>query len=290
MFKGTGIALITPFNEDGSIDFESLRSLIEYCSKGGVDFLVAMGTTAKAATLTAAERAEVIEKIKEYNTANLPVVLGIGGNNTAEIVRQLQTTNLEGIDGILSVSPYYNKPTQEGIYEHFKAVSLASEKPIILYNVPSRTGSNMLAETTLALANDFDNIVAVKEASGSMNQAMEIIQAKPEDFVVLSGEDNLTVPMMHMEAEGVISVSAQAFPAHFKIIMNSELEEMNKAHYELYHFTNLLFKEGNPAGLKAALKALGVISSAQVRLPLVQASEELQTALKQEIDWIKTQA
>lgn len=285
-FKGTGIALITPFKGDFSVDIESLKSLVEYNVQGGVDFLVVLGTTAETATLTKVEQEMVIHTIVEANAGRLPVALGVGGNNTRSVCNEIKTADLNGIDGILSVSPYYNRPSQEGVYQHFKAISEESPLPIIAYNVPSRTGSNISVETTLRIARDFKNIVAIKEASGNINQAMEIFKDKPEDFILLSGDDNLTVPMMNMGGDGVISVSAQAYPAKFKEMMNGDLATRNRVHYELYDFTNLLFAEGNPAGIKSALKTMGVIQSSTVRLPLVEATEGLQKAIKEEISRI----
>ncbi len=288
--KGTGIAIITPFSSDLSVDFTSLEKLVEYTISGGVDFIVALGTTAETTTLTKAEQIQVVDTIKRVNQGRVPLVQGLGGNNTQAVLNELKEQNWDGIDGILSVSPYYNKPSQKGIREHFMAIDAASPKPIILYNVPSRTGSNVLAETCIEIAKSSKNIVAVKEASGDLGQCMEVLMDKPSEFTVLSGEDNLTIPMMHMGAEGVISVSAQAYPQLFKQVMqafkNGNPAKANEIHYALYQQTNNLFAEGNPAGIKALLKIKGVIESDAVRLPLVAASDELTAKLRAEDDKI----
>ena len=276
-FHGTGVALVTPFDASGHVDFAGLRSLVTHCIAGGVDFLVALGTTGESATLSKAEKAAVVDSILEANAGQLPVVLGVGGNDTREVVSALKSVPA-GIDGILSVSPYYNKPSQEGIYQHYCQVAAATTLPIILYNVPGRTSSNLTAATTVRIAQDCPNVVAVKEASGQMEQIMAILDQAPEGFEVLSGDDNLTLPMIACGATGVISVSGQAFPAIFSQMVRDaraqNLSAARKGHYALFTLTQDLFAEGNPAGVKSALAHLGICGPA-VRLPLWGVSEVL---------------
>jgi len=276
--KGTGVALITPFNEDFSVDYIGLEKLVNHQVDGGIDYLVLMGTTGESAVLSKVEKQEVISFCKKINAGKLPVVLGIGGNNTLALVEEIKNTDFTGVDAVLSVSPYYNKPSQEGIYLHYKLIAEVCPLPIILYNVPGRTASNMEVETTLRLANDFENIVAVKEASGDMDQIMKIIKNKPSDFVVLSGDDSLTLPMIHMGAEGVISVIGQSHPKEYSDMvsfgMSGNKKIANQLHYELYDFYGPLYAEGNPAGVKACLELLG-ICKAVVRPPLVEASDTI---------------
>tara|TARA_B110000971_G_C20018842_1_gene505267 strand:- start:874 stop:1746 length:873 start_codon:yes stop_codon:yes gene_type:complete len=275
--RGTGVAMVTPFNKDKSIDYKGLANLIEYLIDGGVEFLVSMGTTGESAVLSTEEKLEVVAFSKDKINGRLPFVVGIGGNNTAAVVAQIKTTDFTGVAAILSVSPAYNKPTQEGIYQHFKAISEACPVDIILYNVPGRTSSNMSAETTLRLANDFANIVSVKEASGDMEQIMQILRDKPAGFKVLSGDDALTLPMVLMGAEGVISVQAMAQPNEFSEMvrqgLNGDLEKARALHYPQLEIIDNLFAEGNPAGVKACLKIKGVCDD-YVRLPLVAISSE----------------
>ena len=281
--KGTGVALVTPFNNDKSVDYEGLENLLNHVINGGVDFLVLMGTSGESTTLSKTERIEVVDFCKKINNGRLPIVLGIGGNNTMQVVADIQTANLENVDAILSVSPAYNKPSQEGIYQHYKMISESSPLPIIVYNVPGRTSSNISAATTVRLATDFKNIVGVKEASGDMDQIMKILKNKPADFVVLSGDDGLTLPMIHMGAEGVISVIGQSYPKDFSDMVSFGLSEHNKLanqiHYKLYDFYGPLYAEGNPVGVKACLEMLG-ICKAVVRLPLVEASNTIKNELK----------
>ena len=281
--KGTGVALITPFNEDFSVDYIGLKKLIDHQIEGGIDYLVLMGTTGESAVLSKVEKQEVIAFCKKINAGKLPIVLGIGGNNTLALVEEIKNTDFTGVDAVLSVSPAYNKPTQEGIYQHYKLIADVCPLPIILYNVPGRTASNMEVETTLRLANDFDNIVAVKEASGDMDQIMKIIKNKPSDFVVLSGDDGLTLPMIYMGAEGVISVIGQSHPKEYSNMvsfgMSGNKKIANQLHYELYDFYGPLYAEGNPAGVKACLELLG-ICKAVVRPPLVEASDTIKNQLK----------
>ena len=287
---GTGIALVTPFNADKSVDFEGLKKLVNHCILGGVEYLVSMGTTGESATLSADEKAAVTETIIAATDGRVPVVLGIGGNNTQNVIDTIKSTKLDGIEAILSVSPYYNKPTQEGIYQHFKAIAEVSPKPIILYNVPGRTASNISASTILRLANDFQNIAAVKEAGGDMNQIMEILNERPNDFAVLSGDDNLTFPMMALGCNGVISVSGQAFPRIFSGMVrdcnNGFVEKAKPAHFKLFNFTNLLFAEGNPGGIKASLKVLGICDD-HMRQPLWPISEKLFKEIEKETKQIQ---
>ena len=281
--KGTGVALVTPFNEDKSLDYKGLENLLNHVIDGGIDYLVLMGTTGESVTLSKGEKVAVVDFCKKINNSRIPVVLGIGGNNTMQVVEDIKSANLDGIDAILSVSPAYNKPSQEGIYQHYKMISGNCPLPIIVYNVPGRTASNISAETTVRLANDFENIVAVKEASGDMDQIMKIIKNKPSDFVVLSGDDGLTLPMIHMGAEGVISVIGQSHPKEYSDMVSFGLsgnqEIANQLHNKLYDFYVPLYAEGNPVGIKACLELLGICKS-QVRLPLVEASDVIKNELK----------
>lgn len=274
---GTGIAIITPFLADGGIDFDGLEKLLNHSIEGGVDYIVALGTTGESVTLSAEEKVEIVSFVKKVVDGRKPIVVGIGGNSTAAVVNNIKAADLEGISALLSVSPYYNKPSQEGIYQHYKMVSEASPLPIILYNVPGRTSSNMTADTTLRLANDFDNIIAVKEASGDMDQIMKIIQDRPEGFLVISGDDGLTLPMIHMGAEGVISVIGQAYPREYSDMVRYALvgnkAMANELHYQLYPIYGPLYVDGNPAGIKAVLKVMGICGDA-VRLPLVNVQTE----------------
>ena len=267
-----GVALITPFNEDGTIDFPALARLIEYQIQNGIDYLVALGTTAETPTLTEDEKARVRAFIIEKVNGRVPIVLGLGGNNTNAIVENLKTQNFDGIDAILSVVPYYNKPSQEGIYQHYKAIASATKLPVILYNVPGRTGVNMTAETTLRLARDFDNIVAIKEASGNISQMDDIIKNKPSDFMVISGDDGITFPLITLGAVGVISVIGNAFPREFsrmvRLALNGDYASALTIHHRFTELFSLLFVDGNPAGVKCLLHAMGYIQN-QLRLPLV---------------------
>ncbi len=267
-----GVALITPFNEDGTIDFPALARLIEYQIQNGIDYLVALGTTAETPTLTEDEKARVRAFIIEKVNGRVPIVLGLGGNNTNAIVENLKTQNFDGIDAILSVVPYYNKPSQEGIYQHYKAIASATKLPVILYNVPGRTGVNMTAETTLRLARDFDNIVAIKEASGNITQMDDIIKNKPSDFMVISGDDGITFPLITLGAVGVISVIGNAFHREFsrmvRLALNGDYASALTIHHRFTELFSLLFVDGNPAGVKCLLHAMGYIQN-QLRLPLV---------------------
>lgn len=283
-FVGTGVALVTPFKEDKSIDFEALAALVEFNISNGINYLVINGTTGESATISTEEKKELVSFISGVNKGRLPLVLGIGGNNTAKIIEELQTADLSKIDAILSVAPYYSKPTQEGLYQHFKAVSEASPKPVIVYNVPGRTSKNMEPSTTLRLARDFDNIIAVKEAGNNVQQYLELIKNKPEDFLIISGDDDLALNVVLAGAAGVISVIGQGFPKEFSSLIQLGLEGKNKEaydlHYRLMDAISLIFEENNPAGIKAVLKARKIISD-EVRLPLVPASEDLQNRISE---------
>lgn len=276
-FSGTGVALVTPF-KDNNIDFEALERLIEHVIANGVNYIVALGTTGETPTLTGEEKKQILAFIVEKTTARVPIVCGIGGNNTAEVIASLQEYDLTGVDGILSVVPYYNKPSQEGIYQHFKAIANATTKPIILYNVPGRTVTNMLAATTLRLAKEFKHIVAIKEASGNMAQCMELVEGKPEHFAILSGDDDLVVPQMAIGLQGVISVAANCFTKDFTTMVNACTEgnfyRAKELHYKLLPGIKLLFAEGNPAGVKNVLAKMNICED-NTRLPLVLASKEL---------------
>jgi 4-hydroxy-tetrahydrodipicolinate synthase len=282
-FSGTGVAIITPFNSDLSIDYKSLEKQIEHLISNNIDYLVVLGTTGESVTQSESEKDELVKFIKEKVNKRVPIVLGMGSNNTLALVEKIKKTDFTGIDAILSVAPYYNKPTQEGIYQHFKAISEASPVSIILYNVPGRTSSNISAATTLRLAHDFKNIVAVKEASGDFSQVMYIVKDKPKDFIVLSGEDALTLPLISVGVSGVISVVANALPKEFsemvQFALNDNIKEAKKIHYKLLEFTDTLFVEGNPAGVKEALSIKGITEN-YLRLPLVPVSKETHQKLK----------
>ena len=279
---GTGVALVTPFTSTGELDEKGLELLVNYQIDNGIDYLVVLGTTAETATLTRDEKERVKEVVIQANSGRLPLVIGIGGNNTAEVVRELKSSDLSAFTAVLSVSPYYNKPSQEGIYRHFEAVSEASPLPLILYNVPPRTGSNMTAETTLRLARDFDNIVAVKEASGDFEQALVLLRDKPDGFLVISGEDKLALPLVLAGGSGVISVIGQGFPREFSEMIRLGLKGRSEAAFGLFfrlmESIDLIFEEGNPAGIKCLLELLE-IAAFHVRLPLVPATEELREKL-----------
>ena len=274
---GTGIAIVTPFLERGGVDFIGLEKILNHIIEGGVDYIVVLGTTGESVVLSADEKKAVTNFVNETVDGRKPLVIGIGGNNTCNVTDTIKTTDLHDYDAILSVSPYYNKPTQDGIYQHYKAISAASPIPIILYNGPGRTSSNMSAETTIRLAHDFDNIIGVKEASGDMNQIMKIIKYKPEGFLVISGDDGLTLPMIYMGADGVISVVGQAYPKEFSDMVRYALEGnqivANKLHYQLLDLLDPLYCNGNPAGIKAALKIMGICGD-RVRLPLLNVEKE----------------
>ena len=279
-FKGTGVALVTPFHKDGTIDFDGLTKLVQLQINGGTDFLVVQGTTGESPVLNQEEKMKVLNHVIEINQGQLPVVYGLGGNNTADVCAKIALLP-EGVDGLLSVSPYYNKPLQAGIIEHYKMIAKRTELPIILYNVPGRTGSNVSATTTLALA-EIPNIVAMKEASGDLDQIMEILKNKPKDFTVLSGDDAITMPLIAMGVGGVISVVANALPERFSSMvnrsLNNEMYHAKKEHFELFDIVRLLFAEGNPGGIKEALVYRKICEN-HMRLPLVPVSEALKHQL-----------
>ncbi|MFM2229679.1 MAG: Dihydrodipicolinate synthase [Bacteroidota bacterium] len=284
---GTGVALVTPFKKDFSVDTEALTAIVNYQIENGIEYLVVLGTTAESATLSLAEKELVIQTVIEANKGRLPLVLGVGGNDTQSVVSELKTRDLSAFVAVLSVSPYYNKPTQEGIYQHFKAVAEASPIPVILYNVPGRTSSNMAPSTVLRLAREFKNIVAIKEAAGDIVQAMQLIQHKPEGFLVISGDDMITLPMVLAGGSGVISVIGEGFPKEFsemvRLGLNRKVEEAFKLHYRLAAAIDMIFEQGNPAGIKEIFAHMG-LSEKTVRLPLVNVNEELSTRLKKFID------
>ena len=284
--KGTGVALVTPFLAGGEVDFKGLTNLVNHVVDGGLNYLVVLGTTGETATLSTEEKDQVLAHVKSVNAGRLPIVIGIGGNNTAAVVEEFERFDLKVVDAILSASPYYNKPTQEGIYQHYKVLAEHAPLPLILYNVPGRTASNMTAETTLRLAHTVENIVGIKEASGDLNQVMEIVKGKPSEFAVISGEDVLNFPIIACGGIGVISVLANTLPKLTADVVNLSLNSDNKKardlHYSSINFTNLLFAEGNPAGVKAALKIQGICDD-EVRMPLMKASEKLFNELQQEL-------
>lgn len=275
-FYGTGVAIITPFQADGQVDYEALGKLINYLIDGGVEYIVSLGTTGESATLSSEERKQIWEFTSKAVNGRVGLVAGLGGNNTLELVEQIKTFDIAGYDAILSASPHYNKPTQEGIYQHYKAIADVTPLPIILYNVPSRTGSNISAETTVRLAKDFKNIIGIKEASGNFDQLNQIARDKPEDFLLISGDDPISLPMIALGGVGVISVVGNALPRQMsdmiRTCLTGDYKSALKSHLQLIDFTRLMFVEGSPAGVKTALNHLG-ISGDTVRLPLVQVSE-----------------
>ena len=278
LFRGTGVALVTPFTQDSAVDFDALGRLIEHVIAGGVDYLVALGTTGETPTLSSKERRAVLDYIIQHAEGRVPVVAGMGGNNTVELIHGLHEYDLSKVAGILSVAPYYNKPSQEGIYQHFAAIARATELPIILYNVPGRTSSNILPETVLRLAAEFSNIVAIKEASGNLAQNMAIVAGAPEGFAVLSGDDNLVLAQIAVGMQGVISVAANCYTKDFcamvKAALDGDFSEARSIHYRLLPGMDLLFAEGNPTGVKSVLSRMGICENV-LRLPLVPASEGL---------------
>lgn len=281
---GTGVALVTPFKSDFSVDTEALKNIVNFSIENGIEYLVVMGTTAENATLSAEEKELVINTVVEVNNGRLPLVLGVGGNNTLQVVNELKTRNFSAFDAILSVSPYYNKPTQEGIYQHFKAIAEASPIPVVLYNVPGRTSSNMLPSTVLRLANDFSNIVGIKEAAGDLVQAMKIIQHKPKDFLVISGDDMIALPMVLAGGAGVISVIGQGFPKEFsemiRLGLNKKVDAAFEIQYKIADSIDMIFEQGNPAGIKEIFKTLKIAENV-VRLPLVSVDEALSERIQQ---------
>ncbi|OYX24033.1 MAG: 4-hydroxy-tetrahydrodipicolinate synthase, partial [Flavobacteriales bacterium 32-35-8] len=281
-FLGTGVALITPFKTDLSVDHEALTNIVNFNIDNGTDYLVICGTTAESVTVTKQEKQDIIETVAKANNGRVPMVLGIGGNNTMQVIEEIKATNLSNMDAILSVSPYYTKPTQEGIYQHFKAISEASPVPVILYNVPGRTSKNMEPETTLRLANDFENIIGIKEACNNVAQYLKLLKDKPEDFLIISGDDDLALGVVLAGGAGVISVIGQAFPKEFSKMIRLGLEgnakEAYKLHFKLMDVIGYIFEENNPAGIKAVFEALNLCQDT-VRLPLVPASNGLKAKI-----------
>jgi 4-hydroxy-tetrahydrodipicolinate synthase len=289
-FIGTGVAITTPFKTDLSIDFQSLEKHIEHLISNEINYLIVLGTTGEAVTLFDSEKEELVNFIKEKVNNRIPIVLGVGGNNTQAVLNKINETDFNGIDAILSVTPYYNKPTQEGLYQHFKAIAKACPIPVILYNVPGRTSSNITAETTLRLAHDFKNIIAIKEASGDLSQAMYIIKDKPKDFIVLSGEDKLTLSLMSIGVSGVISVVANAYPKEYstmvQLALQNNYKEAEKIQYQLLELIDNLFIEGNPAGVKEVLFLMSIMEK-NVRLPLVSVGKQTRLKIKELVDQIR---
>lgn len=286
---GTGVAIVTPFHRQRNINFTSLGNIVEHVINGGVDYIVCLGTTSEVPTLTSQEQMAVLDCMIDLVDKRVPIVLGMGGNNTSELVDRIAKTDLSEVSALLSVTPYYNKPSQKGIYEHFKAIAEASSVPIILYNVPGRTSSNISADTCLQLANDFPNIIGIKEASGNFSQCMEILAKKPKNFQVISGEDALTMPLMSLGMTGIISVTANAFPKEVSTMINlclkGDYKKAKDIHYKLLSFTNAIFEEGNPAGIKTALEIMQ-ISQSYLRLPLVKVSKPLSNKIENLINEI----
>ncbi len=284
--SGLGVAIVTPFTDSGEVDYAALNGLVDYVVEGGVDYLVVMGTTGETPTLAMPERVAVLRAVKARNAGRLPLVVGVGGNDTARVVELIDQTNLDGVDAILSVTPFYNKPSQRGLYEHFKYIAERSPRPIILYNVPGRTGVNMEAATTLRIARDCPNVVAIKEASGNIVQIKEIITSAPEGFLTISGDDSLALPIMQAGGVGVISVAANAFPRYFADLIGEQARGGSRANDEKFEkirpTIKMLFAEGNPSGVKAALAIRGIVKN-NLRLPLVPVSEELYEALAKSI-------
>jgi 4-hydroxy-tetrahydrodipicolinate synthase len=289
-FIGTGVALVTPFKEDLSVDFDALIKLVNYTVENGIDYLVVNGTTGESGTITQEEKQEIIDVIIKANNNRLPLVLGVGGTNTALVIEELKTRDFTGIDGILSVAPYYSKPTQEGFYQHFKAIASATDLPVILYNVPGRTAKNMEPATTLRLANDFTNIVAVKEAGNNKQQYYTLLKDKPSDFLIISGDDDLALGVVLAGGSGVISVIGQAFPKEFSTMINHGLQGNNKEgydiHFKLMNVVDSIFEENNPAGIKTVLQGLNICSNS-VRLPLVKTSAGLSSKIAEFVDNLK---
>ena len=286
--KGSGVALVTPFTSDGNIDFPGLGLLIDYCIDGGIEYLVSLGTTGESATLSSGEKLAVLEFTIKHNKCRVPLVAGFGGNNTAEVIKDIQAFHFNGVDAILSVSPSYNKPTQAGIIAHYQAVTAAAPRPVILYNVPGRTGSNMSPETTIELSK-ISNIIGIKEASGNFSQCMQIVMNTPKEFLKISGDDNITLPLLSLGFDGVISVSGQGFPKVFSQMvregLKGDFEAARRLHYPMVDVTDMLFAEGNPAGIKYVLE-LADICSSYVRLPLVGISDMLKEKIKTQFDKI----
>jgi 4-hydroxy-tetrahydrodipicolinate synthase len=284
LFQGTGVALATPFKDDGDVDYQSLSRLVHYVTDGGVEYLVVLGTTGETSTLSADEKQRVFSHVAETNAGRLPLVAGIGGNDTRKVIGEMNAFNLDGYDAILSVSPYYNKPSQEGIYMHYRAVSESAPKAVIMYNVPGRTGMNISAETTLRIAEDCRNIIATKEASGDMSQIMSILSNKPEEFGLICGDDGITLPLIACGAQGVISVAANAYPRVFsdmvRFCLAGEFGNARPLHYSLLEAVSAMFAEGSPSGVKAFLSCMGVCGN-HFRLPVVPVSDRLMARIRE---------
>jgi 4-hydroxy-tetrahydrodipicolinate synthase len=289
-FYGTGVAIVTPFRNDGSVDFKSLGKLLEHIIKGGVNYIVVLGTTGESLTLSKDEKKAVVNFVADTISGRTPLVVGIGGNSTDEVLDTINHTDFNGIDAILSVAPYYNKPSQQGLYLHFKAIASTSPVPVIIYNVPGRTGVNITAETTIKLATDFKSIIATKEASGNLNQIMQIINKKPKSFQVISGDDALTLPIVAIGGAGVISVTANAYPKQVsdmvRFALKNEMSKANDLHYMLYDMNNALFEEGNPPGIKALLEIMKIAQN-NLRLPMAPVSDILFSRIDQYAKKIK---
>jgi 4-hydroxy-tetrahydrodipicolinate synthase len=283
--KGSCVALVTPFKANGDVDFNGLGKLIDHCINGGIEYLVSLGTTGESATLSKEEKLEILNYTIEYNKGRVPLVAGFGGNDTRAVIKDIEGFHFKGIDAILSVSPYYSKPTQAGIIAHYKAIAIAAPRPVILYNVPGRTGANMTAETTIALSAE-KNIIGIKEASGHLGQCMQIVMNTPKEFLKISGDDNITLPLIALGFDGVISVSGQGFPKQFSQMVRESLRDdfaaARKLHYQLVDITDMLFAEGNPGGIKYVLELLGICEST-MRLPLVSISDALKVKIKKEL-------
>ena len=284
--RGTGVALVTPFDKENAVDYAALKKLVNHCIKGGVNSLIVLGTTGETPTLTREEKSEILRVVAELAEGKVNLIAGFGGNNTSQVIEEINSTDLTGYSFILSASPYYNKPTQEGIYQHYKAIAKASPLPIILYNVPGRTASNIFPETSLKLAREVDKIVAIKEASGNIDQCMKLVKNKPKDFIVLSGDDNLMVPQMSFGMDGCISVIANLLPKEFSTMiqhgLKGEFKEATLIQFKLAEIIESIFEEGNPVGIKCAL-SLQNITTDTVRLPLVNASESLREKIKKQL-------
>ncbi len=277
-FRGTGVAIITPFHKYGTVDFGSLEKIIEHIIRNKVDYIVVLGTTGETATLSEDEKTAIVDFVVEIVKQRVPIVCGMGGNNTQKVVDTIKSTTFDGIDAILSVAPYYNKPQQKGIYYHYRTIASASPIPVILYNVPGRTSSNLTAETTLQLANDFSNIIGIKEASGNFTQIMKIVKDKPENFLVISGDDAITLPLLSLGTDGVISVIANAFPDEFSSMvnfgLNGQFDKAREIHFKLIDIINTIFEDGNPAGIKAALQIIELCQN-NLRLPVVKVNKSV---------------
>jgi 4-hydroxy-tetrahydrodipicolinate synthase len=290
-FKGTGVAIVTPFKNDLSIDFAALGRVVKHVIDGGVNYIVAMGTTGESVTLTKDEKKAIISYVSEAIDGRVPLVVGIGGNNTQEVINSIRQSNLTGVDGILSVAPYYNKPTQRGLFQHFKAIATCSQLPVIIYNVPGRTACNITADTCLELAHECDSIVAVKEASGDISQIMKIIKGKPENFSVISGDDMLTIPIVAAGGTGVISVLANAFPSQCSEIVSNAIKNNFKTaretQFRFLEMIELLFVEGNPAGVKAMMNTMNLCSNT-LRLPLVPVSRSIYSKIQKAIEEVNS--